>query len=331
MIALLVMRLILATATIALVSFQAGSPAPFTPAGTIELPGVEGRIDHLAVDIEAQRLFVAALGNNTVEVVDLKSSKHIKSVPRFREPQGIVVLPDAKLVAIANGQGEGVQFIDASDFHPVRAVKLGEDSDNVRYDLAAKRLFVGFGAGALAAVNAAEGKVLGEAKLSGHPESFQLERSGSRAFVNVPTADQIAVVDRTAMKVIATWPVVGAKSNFPMALDEANHRLFVGCRRPAKVLVYDTATGKESGSFEIVGDTDDLFYDAARKRLYVSGGEGYLDVFQEPDAKGFARIAHVATAAGARTSLFVPEQSRLYLAVPHRGTQKAEIRIYEAR
>jgi DNA-binding beta-propeller fold protein YncE len=252
-------------------------------------------------------------------------------VPGFREPQGIAFLPDAKLVAVANGQGEGVQFIDASDYHPIKAVRLGDDADNVRYDLSAKRLFVGFGGGALATVNPTDGKVLGEAKLAGHPESFQLERTGSRVFVNVPAAGQIAVVDRAAMKVTATWPIVGAKSNFPMALDEANHRLFVGCRQPAKVLVYDTTTGKESGSFDIVGDTDDLFYDAARKRLYVSGGEGYLDVFQEQDTSRFARIAHVATAAGARTSLFVSEQARLYLAVPHRGNQKAEIRIYEAR
>jgi DNA-binding beta-propeller fold protein YncE len=176
-----------------------------------------------------------------------------------------------------------------------------------------------------------DGKIVGEAKLAGHPESFQLERGGSRIFVNVPSANQIAVVDRSAMHVIATWPVVGAKDNYPMALDEANHRLFVGCRRPAKVLVFDTATGRESASFDIVGDTDDLFYDAARKRLYVSGGEGFIDVFQEQDAARFARVGHVATAAGARTSLFVVEQSRLYLAVPHRGSLKAEIRIYEPR
>jgi DNA-binding beta-propeller fold protein YncE len=252
-------------------------------------------------------------------------------VPGFREPQGIAVISDAKVVAIANGQGEGVQFIDGIDYHPTKAVRLGDDSDNVRYDLTAKRLFIGFGGGALAAVSPADGKVLGEAKLSGHPESFQLERSGSRAFVNVPTANHIAVVDRTAMKVITTWPVVSAKSNFPLALDEANHRVFVGCRRPARVLMYDTTTGKESGLFDIVGDTDDLFYDAARKRLYVTGGEGYLDVFQEQDANRFARLAHIPTAAGARTSVFVPEQARLYLAVPHRSNQKAEIRIYEAR
>ena len=319
-------------AAVAIAALQSRSAQePLILVRSIDLPRVEGRIDHLAFDAAGQRLFVAALGNNTVEVLDLKSNSHIKSVPGFREPQGIAVLPDPKLVAVANGQGEGVQFIDAGDYHPARAVRLGEDSDNVRYDPAARRLFVGFGAGALASISPADGKVLGEAKLSGHPESFQLERSGPRVFVNVPTADQIAVVDRAVMKVIATWPVVGAKSNFPMALDEANHRLFVGCRRPARVLMYDATTGKESGSFEIVGDTDDLFYDAARKRLYVSGGEGYLDVFQEEGAYRFARIAHIATAAGARTSLWVPEQARLYLAVPHRGSQKAEIRIYEAR
>src|SRR5262249_7105960 len=162
---------------------------------------------------------------------------------------------------------------------PTRVVRLGDDSDNVRYDIAAKRLFVGYGSGALAAISPADGRVLGETKLAGHPESFQLERTGSRVFVNVPTAGHTAVADRSGTKVVATWSVVTAKSNFPMALDEANHRLFIGCRRPAKVLVFDTTTGKESSSFEIVGDTDDLFYDAARTRLYVSGGEGFIDVF----------------------------------------------------
>jgi DNA-binding beta-propeller fold protein YncE len=316
--------------TIAGATFQlASGQVPLTLVGAIGLPNVEGRIDHLAVDEEAQRLYVAALGNNTMEVLDLKANRHLKSVPGFREPQGIAVAAGVKVVAVANGQGDGVQFIDSGDYHPVKSLRLGDDSDNVRYDLAANRLFVGFGAGAVAAISPIDGTVLGEAKLSGHPESFQLERSGSRIFVNVPGSDQIAVVDRAAMKVIATWPVVGAKANFPMALDEANHRLFVGCRRPARVLVYDTTTGTQAGAFDIVGDTDDLFYDAARKCLYISGGEGFLDVFQEQATSRFTREAHVPTAAGARTSLFVPTLARLYLAVPHRGTQKAEIRIYE--
>ena len=304
---------------------------PLTQVGSIDLPRVDGRIDHLAFDAANQRLFVAALGNNTVEVLDLKSGTHLKSLPGFREPQGIAVVPDARLVAVANGQGDGVQLLNADDYRPAQMLKLGDDSDNVRYDASAKRLYVGFGSGALAAINPADARVLGQAKLAGHPESFQLERSGSRAFVNVPDAGHIAVIDRRAMKVVATWPVVGAKANFPMALDEANHRLFVGCRRPAKVLVYDTASGKEVGSFDIVGDTDDLFYDASRRRLYVSGGEGFIDVFQSQDGNRFTRLAHVATAAGARTSFFVADLNRLYLAVPHRGSQKAEVRVFEAR
>ncbi|MBI3492794.1 MAG: YncE family protein [Acidobacteria bacterium] len=325
------MRRLSAVPVLTVMLFQpASGQDPLRLLQTIDLPRVEGRIDHLSIDTSTQRLFVAALGNNTVEVVDLRNAT-VKSVLSFHEPQGVQIVPDVKRVAVANGQSGDVSWLDSADLHVARTTALGDDADNVRYDTAAKRLYVGYGSGALSAIGTVAGRVVAEVKLAGHPESFQLERSGSRIFVNVPTAGQIAVVDQRSMKVVATWPVVTAKSNFPMALDEANHRLFVGCRQPAKVLVYDTASGKETGSFDIVGDTDDLFYDAARKRLYVSGGEGYVDVFQEQDATRFARIAHVATAAGARTSLFVPEQSRLYLAVPHRGNQKAEIRIYEAR
>jgi DNA-binding beta-propeller fold protein YncE len=294
------------------------------------LPGVEGRIDHLAFDGSTQRLYVAALGNNTVEVLDLKAGTHVRSLPGFREPQGIAIALDTKKVAVANGEGEGLQLINAADYRPATMVRLGDDSDNVRYDESAKRLYVGFGSGALAAIDPAAGKLLGEVKLAAHPESFQLERSGSRVFVNVPNANHIAVVDRTTMKVVATWSVTTAKANFPMALDEGNHRVFVGCRRPAKMLVFDTTSGKEMGAVDIVGDTDDLFYDPARKRLYVSGGEGFIDVLQDQGNR-VSRLARMSTAAGARTSLFVPDQSRLYLAVPHRENQKAQIRVYETR
>jgi DNA-binding beta-propeller fold protein YncE len=324
-------RAITSAAVLLSVAMQPGSSqAPLRLMRAIDLPHVDGRIDHLAFDPSGQRLFVAALGNNTVEVVEVKSGTHVKSLPGFREPQGIAVAADAKLIAIANGQGEGVQTIDANDYRSVKAIPLGDDADNVRYDAAAKVLYVGYGSGAIAAINPTEGRVLGQVKLAGHPESFQLERSGPRIFVNVPEAGHIAVVDRNTMKVVATWPVTGAKSNFPMVLDETGHRLFVGCRRPAKVLAFDTTTGKEAGAYDIVGDTDDLFYDAARKRLYVSGGEGFIDVM-DAGPPTLTRLARVATAAGARTSLFVPEQGRLYLAVPHRGPQKAEIREYEVR
>jgi DNA-binding beta-propeller fold protein YncE len=305
------MRVVLSVATLTLAAMSPPfAQGPLILLRSIDLPHVEGRIDHMAFDPVAQRLFVAALGNNTVEVLDVKAGVHFKSVPGFREPQGIAVLPDANAVAVANGQGDGLQLLTTADYRPGVLIMLGDDSDNVRYDPSGKRLYVGFGGGALAAINPADAKVLGQAKLPGHPESFQLERSGSRVFVNVPTANQIAVVDRGGMKVVATWPVATATANFPMALDEANHRLFIGCRRPAKVLVFDTISGKAVASFDIVGDTDDLFYDAPRKRLYVSGGEGYVDVLQNEDANRFVRVAHVATAPGARTSLFVAEHNQ---------------------
>jgi DNA-binding beta-propeller fold protein YncE len=317
--------------TTVLVTQAPSAQQPLTLVGSIDLPRVDGRIDHLAVDAATERLFVAALGNNTVEVLDLKRGAHLKSLPGFREPQGIAVAAEAKRVGVANGQGAGLQLLSADDFRPGPTVALGDDSDNVRYDAGARRLYVGFGSGAIAAVNPADATVVAQAKLPGHPESFQLERSGSRIFVNVPTADRIAVIDRAGMTLAATWPVTTARANFPMALDEGHHRLIIGCRRPAKALVYDTTTGREVGSFDIVGDTDDLFYDAARNRVYVSGGEGFIDVFQIGDANQFTRIARVTTAAGARTSLYVADLNRLYLAVPHRGSQKAEVRIYEAR
>ena len=243
---------------------------------------------------------------------------------------GIAVVRDAKLIAVANGQGEGVQLV-GDDYRMAQSIRLGDDSDNVRYDAGAKRIYVGFGSGAIAAISPSDGKVIAEAKLAGHPESFQLERSGGRLFVNVPNADHIAVIDRESMRVIATWPVTTAKANYPMALDEAARRLIIGCRRPAKALVYDTTSGKEISAFDIVGDADDLFYDSARRRLYVSGGEGFIDVFQSGEANRFTRLARIPSAAGARTALFVPDVSRLFLAVPHRGSQRAEIRVFEAR
>jgi DNA-binding beta-propeller fold protein YncE len=325
------MRVGVPAAIVLAMALQTTSKPPLTLVHTIELPRVEGRIDHLAFDAAGGKLFVAALGNNTVEVIDVKNAVHLRSLPGFREPQGIAIATDAGVVAIANGQGEGVQLINVNDFKPGKHVSLGDDSDNVRYDAAAKRLYVGYGSGAISAVDPAGAAAGGTVKLAGHPESFQLEREGPRIFVNVPSAGQIAVVDRSAMRVTATWPVSEARSNYPMSLDEANHRLFIGCRNPARVLVYDTQSGKLTGSAEIVGDTDDMFLDAKLNRLYVAGGEGFIDVLDtRPDAK-LMRLVRIKTDAGARTALFVPDQRRLYLAVPRRAAQKAAIKVYEVQ
>ena len=297
-------------------------------AGVIELPRVEGRIDHLSVDLDGRRLFVAALGNNTLEVADLTGMKVIKSVAGLDEPQGVRHLPAVRRIVVANGGDGAVKFFDSGTFGATSTAKLSGDADNVRFDAKAGRVYVGYGNGALAILDA-DGKLMGDIRLAGHPESFQLESAGPRIFVNVPSAGQIAVADRDKHTVVTTWPVTAARANYPMAVDEPHHRLFIGCRNPARLLVYDTESGRMITSSEIVGDTDDLFYDAAKRRIYVAGGEGFITVLDQQDPDRYVVSQRLATAAGARTALFVPELGRLFLAVPHRGNQRAEIRIYE--
>lgn len=298
---------------------------------TIVMPKVEGRIDHMAADVTGQRLFVAALGNNTVEVLDLKAGKTIQSLAGFAEPQGIAYVPELNRLFIANGQDGTCRILDGASLKTISSVQCGDDADNVRYDANASRIYVAYGGGALAVLDAKTGAKLADIKLAGHPESFRLETTGPRIFVNVPKADHIAVVDRVKSEVTATWPIKEAKSNFPLILDEANHRLFTGCRNPARLLVYDYNASKLITTITISRDTDDLFFDAANKSIYVSCGQGTIDVIRQTDADHYTTAKTLPTANGARTSLFVPELKIFCLAVPHRGSQVAEIRVFKTR
>lgn len=303
---------------------------PIALVGRVELPGVEGRFDHFAFDTASGRLFVAALGNNSVEVIDTRSTKRVASVRGVDEPQGLAFVPPGRLIVANGGTGE-VQFREGDDLHVAVRLETAGDADNVRYDSAARRVYVGVGSGALVAIEPSNAKKLAEVRLDAHPESFQLERAGTRIFVNVPNVHQIAVIDRQSMSVTATWKVTAAAANYPMTFDEDGRRLFVVCRNPARVLVYDTVSGTMTTSFETVGDADDVFWDARQKRLYVIGGQGFVDVFQPQPDDRFTRMAHVTTGSGARTGLFVPEIGRLYVAVPHRGAQPAAILVLEPR
>jgi hypothetical protein len=311
-------------------AFGAGEPA-LEPVATIPLPGVKGRIDHLAVDLKRHRLFVAALGNDTVEVVDTEQHRHEKSLPGFGEPQGVLYLPEPDRLYVANGSGDRLDILDGNSFASVMRIAKLADADNVRYDAVAGKVVVGYGKGALQMLDPRSGEAAGEIRLPAHPESFQLERSGSRIFVNVPDARQVAVVDRSKRAVTAAWEVPGARSNFPMTLDEAGRRLFVGARSPALMLVYDIDSGRVVAKASIGGDTDDLFYDAKRKRVYVICGEGRVDVFRQDDADHYSQIGTVTTAARARTGLFVPEEGRLYVAAPAAGTSPARVLVYQVR
>jgi len=298
--------------------------------GQIDLPNVTGRIDHFSADVRGRRLFMAALGNHTVELLDVQAGKRIHTVPDLPEPQGLYYDPSSnKLFAACAGDG-AVRIFDGGTFQLLDAVKFSGDADNIRYDARGKRVIVGYGDGALAFLDA-NGKKAGEIILDAHPESFQLEKAGVRAFVNVPDKKELQVLDLSKNTMMERWPVVSALRNYPMALDEAHHRLLIGCRSPARMLLLDTASGKQTASVEIVGDTDDMFYDAARSRVYVIGGQGFVDVFEQKDPDRYNRIGRLATAPGARTGLFVPDWGQLFVAVPHRGEQAAKVLVYEAQ
>jgi DNA-binding beta-propeller fold protein YncE len=295
---------------------------------TIALPGVKGRIDHLAFDRVRQHLFVAALGNDTVEVVDTAQNRWLRSLTGFHEPQGIALADDASVVAVANGGTGTIQLLAADSFQVRATTPIGGDADNVRYDATAHRLYVA-AEGGLFAVDPSSAKIVGRIQFPGHPESFQLEPNGHRIFANLPGDSQVVIGDRQAGGVLAKWPTSTAcHGNYPMALDTSTGRVFLGCRRPAAVAVLDGATGHVSATVPTVGDTDDMFLDAGRHLLYVIGGEGFVDVFDVAPAAP-SRLERVKTASGARTGLWVEPTHRLYVAVPARGAQGAELRVFE--
>ena len=296
---------------------------------TLPLQNVEGRIDHLSIDLTGQRLFVAALGNNTVEILDLATGNLIHTISGLNEPQGVLYLPGLNKLYVTSGGSGLCDVFDGSSFASKGQLDLSGDADNIRYAGSTKMVVAGYGNGGLSLIDASTDKIISSIKLDGHPESFQLDTSGTRIFVNIPTANQIAVVDSQKQAVIATWLLTDGVANFPMALDEKGQRLFVGFRVPARLGVYDTETGKLVASLESVGDVDDIFYDASHKLLFVIGGEGFIDVFSQQDADHYKLLTRTATASGARTGLWVPELNRLYVAVPHNGSQAAEIRVYE--
>ena len=304
--------------------------APLERGRTIPMPGVEGRIDHMAVDGDGHRLFVAALGNNTLEVLDLQLGRRLHTITGLREPQGVAYLPKSQRIVVANGGDGSCRFFESTHYQPAGRIDLKDGADNLRYDQRDQRIYVGFGQGALAGIEPAKLTRVSEIVLPGHPESFQLESRGSRIFVNVPGSRQIAVLDRRQDAVVARWPMEEFQGNFPMALDETHQRLLIGCRKPARLVVLDAQSGKVVASLPCAGDTDDVYYDARLLRVYVSGGEGTVSVIQQSDADHYSLLATVPAAAGARTSLFVPASGRLYVAVPHRGQQLAEIWEYRS-
>ena len=332
------MKLSLVAGGVALLLATAGSDADsrkyFSQVATIPLATVGGRIDHFAIDLKGARLFVCALGNNSVEVLSLDSNAVIHSLRGLSEPQGVSYVPEVNRIYVTNAGSGECDVFEGTSYSLLRRIDLGGDADNIHYDASAHRMLVSAGNG-IGIIDISSDSLVGKVELPGHPEGFVFEEKSSRVFVNVPLPSRSAfVVDRARIAVTDRWPIGGplsdAFSNFPISLDETRGRLFVGTRVPALLKVIDVSSGKIVADLGIDGDADDISYDSKRQRMYVSCGTGFLDVFQQLDPDHYKEAARVPTAAGGRTSLWVPEMNRLFIAIPRRGSQVAEIRVYEA-
>ena len=302
----------------------AQAAAPLAVESKISLGDIRGRIDHLAVDVNRQRLYVAELGNDTVGVVDLRERKLARTLTGLKEPQGIGYVSSTDTVYVANSSDGSVRLFQGPDLKAAGRIDLGDDADNVRVKDGAQQVFVGYGDGALAILDAISHTKIADIPLKAHPESFRIEASGEHIYVNVPRAHEIAVVDQGARRQIGAWPTGELSANFPLALDESHQRVLTVFRHPATLGVFQAQGGKRLANVPTCGDSDDLFVDAKRGLVYVVCGEGYVDVFAAR-GESYASLGRIATLSGARTGLFIPEIDRLIVAARSRGSESAAV------
>lgn len=303
--------------------------APLQLIQRIPVPGVSGRIDHFTAYPKRRLLIFAALGNNTVEIVNTFEGKVVRSLEGLNEPQGVLYVQEFDKIFVANAGSGTVKIFDGKTFALRKSIALGEesDTDNLRWDETSKRVYVGI-LGGIAMIDAAtEAHVGKDLKGSGgHSESFQLENKGSRVFVNVPSDDSVVnVIDRKTGE-LTKWTLNGAKANYPMALDEDNHRLFVVTRRPPLLIALDTDTGKEVARVPVGASCDDVYFDAERKRIYAIGGEGFISVVQQNDPNHYSVAANIPSAVGVRTGIFFG--TNLYVGVPAAGLEPTQVWNY---
>jgi YVTN family beta-propeller protein len=295
----------------------------------IPLPGVTGRIDHLAYDSVHKLVFIAALGNNSVEVVNINTKQVIHSIKGLRAPQGIAYIPSLDRLVVANDDNGEVDFYDMMNYKLIASVDLKDDADNIRYNAEKNLVYVGYGNGGIAIIDAKTMKQVSSIKLDAHPESFQLSKRQNRIYINVPDAGEIEIADLSSNQIVAKWKNTDAFSNFPMALDEEHNSIFIGYRNPATLATLDMETGKNIGSIKCSGDADDLFYSAKDSLVFISTGKGFIDVFKSGNQ--LEQINHISTRSGARTSLWLNSKKEFLLAVPKHGDETAALWVYDLK
>lgn len=296
---------------------------------TISLQNVKGGFDLMAIDSAGQRLFLAAEDNHTVEVIDIKNNKPISSLPGFNEPKWIVYQPELNRLYVATGGDGKVTVLNATTYKPIKSFSFREKCNNLRFDTALRQLYVGIGKtfGSIGIIDVKNDKIISEIPLADFPKQFELDKNS--IYVNEPSKNSIQVIDRAAKKVMVNWPVIESTENVPMALDKLHHRLFIACE-PGKFIVYNTETGKSVANLPISKNADGIYLDAKRSLIYISCGEGFIEVIQQKDADQYISVDKIETVKGAGTSLFSAAFNRLFLAVPQTETNPAELRVYTA-
>jgi DNA-binding beta-propeller fold protein YncE len=321
----------LLTALVASGPAAAAEPTTLELTQTIPLQGVAGRYDHLAVDTKGQRLFIANLSNNSFDVVDLKAGRLIKQIPDQKKIQGVAYVPDLDRIFVGNGVGGVCNAFDGRDYRLLHSVKL-PDADNVRYDPRTRQIYVIHAENALTAIDPRTFVVKATIKLPGAPEGFQIDPTRPRLYINTLRPAQVSAIDTERNEVVGTYALTLADANYPLTLDPAGRRVFAGCRRPPLIVALDADTGKAVGSAPIPGDTDDIFFDAKRNRLYAVCGEGFVAVAERKGVDRFEVIEKIPTARLARTGLFDPQSGRLFVILPRKSDQEGpSLRIYQAR
>jgi DNA-binding beta-propeller fold protein YncE len=305
----------------------AAEPESLQLEAKILLGDVSGRIDHMAVDLQRKRLFVAELENNSLGIVDLTGHKLIRTVDGFKAPQGVGYVPANDTLYVANGGDGSLRMFEGQNYTAAGQIDLGDDTDNIRVDAAANRVFVSHRGNMVTAIDSAARRKVSDVTLNGNVESFQLDPASKRMFVNLSDQPAIAVVDRDNMQLTATWKLTGARDNYAMTLDPDAKRVLVAFRQPAKLGAISTTDGSVVALLDACADADDMFLDRKRQRVYITCGEGFIDVF---DAKGndYPRLAHIATVPGARTSLLVPDLNLFVVAARAQSGAPAALWIF---
>ena len=330
---------------------KAGGREPLVLKAVIPLPGAKGRMDHMSAYLDGKRVFASNIGSGRVYVIDAATDKSVRVLTGFGEPQGNYFYENR--LYVASGDDGTVKIFDGTSYKLLATAKFTIDADDMRFNPKTKTVIVGYsgqkfvggkaitgpggeGDGALGYVES-NGNHGASLPVDAHPEAFEIEKNGTRVFVNVPDHHEVEVGNLVTHHILADWHVP-CTDNFDMAFDEAHHRLFAACRIPPTFLVFDTETGKVVASLPTVGVSDDMYYDAARGRIYVMGGYGYIDVIAQKDANHYTRIARVRARNGSRTALFVPAWNELFVAVSQRtpsalggGEQPPELLVFEVR